>query len=119
MTGLVTKVLLAFVIGAGAYHGPLGHYNPGKFRRTAVVVRGLPEYGCYISSDHHKLGAIVLVRGENTGKYRWCMVGDVSAPEDVERHLTAGLFESDYYSAEVLCGSTKLANADCQVTVSR
>lgn len=118
MSGLVAKVVLAFAIGAGAHDGILAHYDAGGMWRMADYY-GLPHRNCHVASDRHPLGAIIHIRGENTGVELDCLVTDYSAPADLQRHLNAGLFEVDIGSARKLCGRTDLPNRLCPATVSR
>ena len=79
----------------------------------------MPVVDCMISSPTKKLGTWVYVRGKNTGKTLYCRVTDVSAPKDKARHIRNGLVaELDYDSTSIICGSTKLRNDECPVTVT-
>lgn len=119
MSGLVVKMALVLGMGVGGWQdGIAAHYSPGLFERVAAR-RGLPSAECYISSDWHPLGTFVLVYGGNTRASLVCQVTDVSQPRDRRRHARDRLFEIDFHSAAVLCGSTELRNRDCPVQVSK
>lgn len=119
LMGLVAQLTMVLALGVGnvSTDGYAAHYADGLFERVAIR-RGLPAASCYISSDWHAIGEWVLVDGLRTGQRLRCLVADVSQPRDRARHLRARLFEVDFHSASVLCGSTKLPNRQCPIRVS-
>lgn len=119
--GLAAMAALALALGAGPIHGYDGiaaHYAPGVMERVALN-RGIPIVGCMIASPRHDIGQWVIVEGANTGKRLRCRVTDTSRPVDWQRHMDTGLFELGYTVTDDLCGSARLRNDECRVTVTR
>lgn len=114
--GLIQKILLILSLGAQLQTANLAHYSPGLMQKVSRN-RHLPIVSCMISSPRHKIGDWVEIYGKNTNKKLRCRVTDTSAPKDKARHLKNKLIESDYWSAYLLCGSTKLSNKECPILI--
>ncbi len=97
--------------------GYAAHYSPGVMERVARK-RTMSIVSCMISSPTLLIGTWVYVRGQNTDIILHCRVTDVSAPKDKKRHIRAQLIAELNYGATInICGSTKLANKECPVSI--
>jgi hypothetical protein len=104
-------VLARYTVGYAA------HYGPGVMERVARK-RKMPIVSCMISSPTLLIGTWVYVRGQNTNTILHCRVTDVSAPKDKKRHIHAQLIAELNYGATInICGSTKLANKECPISI--
>lgn len=123
--GLASAALvLALGIGSGGWdHRITAHYRAGKMLEVVQYRNAhgwaIPDAQCYIAHPTIPLGEWVQVQGMNTGKVLRCMVADTSQPWDRDRHIRTRLVEVDFWSALILCGSTKLRNDECPTRVRR
>jgi len=125
MVGGLASAALILALGVG---GPweariTAHYRPHLMQEVVANRRrrgwDIPRSGCYIAHPTLPIGARVQVKGLNTGAVLGCVVADTSAPADRARHIRAGLIETGYGEAEIICGSTELRNDECPSLVRR
>jgi len=86
--------------------------------RKVAIRRGLVPEKCMISRVDGPIGEHAWVHGLKTDKWLYCLIVDVSHPNDRQRHIrTKRIIEVAHENALAICGSTHNGPKQCPVEV--
>ena len=119
LEALYRLLLIASLHGGSVSTGWAPHYAENVMAQVARN-RAMQPAACMVSRPRGPIGGWVWIYGLNTDNLERCLVVDVSAPKDYQRHIrTRRVIELGYNEAVRMCGRNHMKDppTKCPVLV--